>query len=337
MNKFLKNLSINDLNGGINIIDIGAIGSLDPTWNNLLSKLNIIGFEPNLEACSELKDLYRNFNKAEFFPFAIGGIDGVSKINITEHEECYSLLKPNKEWLKRFNYGDYFEVLKESEVNTKTLESMSNIQHIDFDAIKIDAQGMELPILNSANNILSSAFYVELETGLQENYHKETTLDQVMPFMRDRDFLLFDLKTQPPEPRKNLFAQHEESFGQPMASEGIWLKDYVALDSKGNFDKEKFSRGKALRVLLLAAKDQHYDFGYELAQLFYSKGIIYQNDFDNLSELKSWFLHDEVNYNKLSLLAANFVRLFPTQIRYEISQIVHDISKKPSILGFLTK
>ena len=131
------------------------------------------------------------YRKSEFLPYAIGESVEKRPFYITDYHECCSLLKPNFEWLQRFDYGSFFNVNRTSEVETLSLDSIEELSDFRIDAIKIDAQGNELPILKGAESILDDVFLIEIESGLHKNYVNETTFDELCPYLNKRGLLVW--------------------------------------------------------------------------------------------------------------------------------------------------
>ena len=92
------------------LLDIGAVGNPPSHWLPLKDDIHLIGFEPNKEECRKLNESGCGYKKSEFLPYAIGERDEKRSFYITENHECCSLLKPNFNWLERFDYGSLFNI-----------------------------------------------------------------------------------------------------------------------------------------------------------------------------------------------------------------------------------
>ena len=184
------------------LIDIGAVGNPPSHWLPLKDKIHLIGFEPNKDECRKLNESGCGYKKSEFLPYALGACDEKRPFYITEYHECCSLLKPNFEWLQRFDYGSFFNLNRTIEVETLSLDSIEKLSEIRVDALKIDAQGNELPILQGAESMLENVFLIEVESGLHKNYENETTFDELSPYLTQKGFTCMELFTQPAQKRK---------------------------------------------------------------------------------------------------------------------------------------
>jgi FkbM family methyltransferase len=214
------------------LIDIGAVGSPPSHWSPLRNQISLIGFEPNKEECKKLNASDCGYRKSKFLPYAIGEKTEKRSFYITDYHECCSLLKPNHEWLQRFEYGSFFNVNRTSEIETLSLDSIEELSDFRVDAIKIDAQGNELPILKGAESILDDVFLIEIESGLHKNYENETTFDELCPYLNKKGFTCMEVFTQPPQKRKNKAREWKSAKGQAMACESIWVRDLIKCEEQ---------------------------------------------------------------------------------------------------------
>ncbi|QWD11259.1 FkbM family methyltransferase [Polynucleobacter paneuropaeus] len=280
---------LKDLRGeGINLVDIGSSGSLDEKWNPLKELINLIGFDPNEVECSRQNLLPSKYKSSKFLPYAVHGHSGVETLYMTKSIYCYSLLRPNKSWLDRFSFRDLFDLSGEEDIRVHDISEIDELKKVRPDVIKIDVQGLELPILSKAVDLLDSAFYVETETGFTQNYIGETTFSQLDGFMQARGFLMFDINTNHRIPRDNYFKNHPSGKEQVLWAEAVWLKDYIELDRRGLFDISKFNEKKIRKILILCSLQGCYDFGLELAEFFYAKGLLSKKELDCLKSIDAW-------------------------------------------------
>lgn len=313
-------------NAGINLIDIGSSGSLDAKWAPIKELINLVGFDPNREECERQNKLPSQYKSSNFLPYAVHGKDGVETLYMTRSIYCYSLLKPNKPWLDRFSFHDLFDVQGEESISVRAIDKIEELKSLSPDVIKIDVQGLELPILSKAGHLLEDAFYVETESGFTENYVGETTFSQMDRFMQDNGFLMFDINTNHRISRNNCFKDSPTGREQILWAEAVWLKDYIGLDRQGKFDTSTFGEQKVKKVLTLCALQQCYDYGFELADFFYQKGLLPKQDLDALSAPDAWDVHgangtlllvDPAVSSKIKLIA-NLLNLLPRRLRKAI-------------------
>ena len=273
--------------GPIRLIDIGASDKLDSKWENLSPFIELVGFEPNLKECNRLSEEKTNLSKQTYLPYALSGKTENRELHETSSIYCWSLLKPNSEWLDRFSFGGLFNILNKRNIKTYALDEIQEIKNKDFDAIKMDTQGMELPILQGGKKILDKIFYLETETGFLDNYEGESTFSQVTEYLQQQNFIMFDINPNHRIRRKGPFEKSKLSLGQPLWCEAVWLKDLIKCHREGTL--QKMDRAKAIRCLILCASNNFYDYGYELAELFCRKlKLLSLDELEKLSEIDSW-------------------------------------------------
>jgi FkbM family methyltransferase len=287
IHKYLKELRT----VGINLVDIGSSGSLDAKWEPIKELINLVGFDPNKEECERQNKLPSQYKSSTFLNYAVHGKDSVERLYKTRSIYCYSLLKPNKQWLDRFSFHDLFDVEGEDSISVRSIDKIEELKGLSFDVIKIDVQGLELPILSKAGNLLEDAFYVETESGFTENYIGETMFYQMHEFMQASGFLMFDINTNHRISRNNKFKAYPTGNEQILWAEVVWLKDYVGLDRQGKFDSKRFTEQKIKKILTLCALQKCYDYGLELAEFFHSKGLLPKQSLDDLSTIEAWNAH----------------------------------------------
>ncbi|AFY89994.1 MAG: hypothetical protein CLLPBCKN_005544 [Chroococcidiopsis cubana SAG 39.79] len=262
----------------VNFLDIGCSGPLDSKWSDLAQLLAYTGFEPNASECRRLSREPHPYKSTRYLPFAISGEQGDRVMYKTHHPFCYSLLRPNHDWLGRFSHHYQFRETGTDTVSCMTLNSLANEQQLTADIIKLDTQGLELPILKAGNQVLQNAFCVETETGFVENYIGETTYTQLEAFMRSQGFLMFDMEIYQAS-RNNSLSKHGKH--QPLWCEVVWLFDFVGT-------KKKTTPEQAIKYLKICQALEYFDYGLELAYYFKSLGIIEASTVKYLEKPEHW-------------------------------------------------
>jgi FkbM family methyltransferase len=271
----------------IDFLDLGCSGSLDSKWKDIFKLLSYIGFDINITECERLSNQRHPYKKAQYFPYAIAGNTGIQKMYKTNDVYCFSLLPPNQLWLRRFSFSDLFELAGTENIQCNTLDDLSHELGLKADIIKLDTQGLELPILMSSNSILNNVFCVETETGFVENYLGETTFSQIDEFMRSKGFLMFDLKYHRIG-RANNF--NNTGKHQPLWCEALWLYDFI------NNDKIP-ERKLAIKSLVICRTLKFYDYGMELAYYFHQNGIISLDELRYLKKFENWTSKSDIIFH----------------------------------------
>ena len=273
---------------GLNIIDLGSSGGLEKKWEDFNAHINLIGFDPNEEECARQNATPNKYKSRVVLPNAVHGATGTYTLYKTTSPYCYSLLKPNTDWLQRFSFADLFHVEEEVDIEAVSLQEVEGLRSFNADVIKIDVQGLELPILSNGGKVLSNVFYMETESGFVENYVGESTFWKISKFMEENDFILFDINPDHRVPRANTLAAKSSTRAQILWAEAIWLRDYIAIERRDAFSSLGLTRGQAQKVLFLCGFQGCFDFGLELAELFAYKNLLEQHDLQKLKSVDYW-------------------------------------------------
>ena len=161
---------------GIYFLDIGCSGLLDKKWSKLYSLMYYTGFDPNTEECARLNNQPHPFRKARYLTYALAAKSGQATMYKTKDIYCYSLLPPNHKWLNRFSYSDLFNEVGTENVICITLDDLVYKEGLKADIIKLDTQGLELPILQAGKELLKNVLCIEVENGFVENYNRRNNI-----------------------------------------------------------------------------------------------------------------------------------------------------------------
>lgn len=171
------------------IVDIGA-NPIDgaPPYEMMLKCgdiCRVTGFEPQEAA---LKKLIASKSKQErYLPYVVG--DGSEQtLNICHAEGMTSLFKPNKKILQIFQpFEMWGEVKSKINVSTKKLDSIDEIQEIDF--LKIDIQGGELDVFRHGRLKLSKTVLIQTEVSFIPLYENQPLFSDVDIELRSQGFI----------------------------------------------------------------------------------------------------------------------------------------------------
>ena len=225
---------INNEEYKLQIIDIGAaeMEGVTPSYQKFidLNIANIIGFEPNENACKALNQNSKN-KDSMYLPYFIG--DGNEAIFYeTNWAPTSSLYEPNKELLEKFHeLYELTTVIKESKVKTYRLDDIAEIEHTDF--LKMDIQGSELNVLQNAKKILKSSVAVQVEVEFVEMYKGQPLFADVDSFLRSQGFQFhcFD-KGIAGRPFKPLIINNDplQKLNQELWADAYYVKDWMKLE-----------------------------------------------------------------------------------------------------------
>ena len=145
------------------VVDIGA-NPLEtaPPYKPMLDKrlCTVVGFEPQPEAMNKL--IAQKGDLETYLPPAVGG-ETRATLKVCHAPGMTSLLTPEPRTLNCFpGFAVFGHVLKEVPIETRALDSIAEITHIDH--LKIDVQGSELSIFR--NGAAKLALATTIQTGV---------------------------------------------------------------------------------------------------------------------------------------------------------------------------
>jgi len=148
--------------GPIACLDIGARGGPKEDLLAIAPAANVYCFEPDADECTRLNHRFSRgttpFNEVRFFPVALSKTGGKRMLHITRHAGASSLLAPLPEVGSGFSRPQYVEVVRTVEIDTLPLDSFASQSGLpDISHIKIDVEGLELEILQSAAQMLAGS------------------------------------------------------------------------------------------------------------------------------------------------------------------------------------
>jgi FkbM family methyltransferase len=170
------------------VVDIGAnpIDGPPPYRTMLTNRLcTVVGFEPQSEALRTLNSGKSDFET--YLPYAIGdGTKGVMKL--CHAPGMSSLLTPETRVLNFFpGFDAWGRVVSEVPVETRTLDSISEITHLDY--LKIDVQGSELSVFRNGSTRLSAAVAIHTEVSFIGLYANQPTFGEIDEVLRALGFI----------------------------------------------------------------------------------------------------------------------------------------------------
>lgn len=180
------------------LIDIGASGILHKEWIHIAKYSICIAFDADaremgyiVKEKSKYKKLYvyncivsnKNKRKGNFY--------------LTNSPYCSSLLKPDSESLKNWDFCDLFNVKKKVILNSITLPTVLkelNIKRVDW--FKTDSQGTDLRLFKSlGESIINKLLVADFEPGIVDAYKNEDKLHNTLVYMDNLPFFVNDIKT----------------------------------------------------------------------------------------------------------------------------------------------
>jgi FkbM family methyltransferase len=170
------------------VVDIGA-NPIDgePPYTPMLAEglCRVTGFEPQQEALLELQRM-KGPNE-RYLPYAVGDGDAHT-LNICRAPGMTSLLQPDPATLGLFEVlKPLGEVIESVPLQTRRLDDISEIQHLEF--LKIDIQGGELAVFKGGKAKLAEAVAIQTEISFVTLYKNQPSLGEVDLELRSQGFL----------------------------------------------------------------------------------------------------------------------------------------------------
>jgi len=147
----------------------------------------ILSFEPLNDAHKELSILAGFYTNWDVYQkCAVGDIDGIAQIQISENEYSSSILKVNPNHL---SIAPQAKTIKSETVNLIRLDSISDKLDARNLFIKIDTQGFEDRVLHGCSEkILKRTEVIQIELSLLELYSGSLRFDQMISFLKNLGF-----------------------------------------------------------------------------------------------------------------------------------------------------
>jgi FkbM family methyltransferase len=244
----------------IKCVDIGARGEGLSILKVIAPFVDYYACEPESAAHFELKNSTesRNWRSYNLFSDAIGTGKYGSVLHITKQPGLTSLLKPNNDVFSSYYCDDSFSVVETKQVNLINLDEAAKSNNFeDACLLKIDTQGSELDILESAEKLLASSVVgIFIEVEFQRFYVDQPLFRDIDKFMASHGFVLFDMIKS--GLRRAKFNPNQYSRRQTVWAHALYLRDANLL--------KKHPEGliKMSQLLALALAFEHYDYALEI-------------------------------------------------------------------------
>ena len=216
----------------VRIVDIGA-SPIDgvPPYQPLIDigDVELIGFEPSPEQFAALQK--RTTPGVTFLPYAIGdGTEG--ELRICRAPGMTSMLEPDFEVLRNFHVlAECAEVTERVPMPTKRLDDVPEVRGADF--IKLDVQGSELPILQSARQTLESVTVIQIEVNFVPFYADQPLFAELDQELRAAGFYLHRFLPLISRVFKPLLLNNDPYAGlsQVLWTDAVYVRKFTDLDA----------------------------------------------------------------------------------------------------------
>lgn len=147
----------------------------------------IYAFEPIPHLFEQLSRTASSFSNIQPFPFALGQVDGTSKMYVSagRSDGSSSLLKP-KEHLTVHPLVTFGEEITVNVTNLETFAEQNRVPHVDF--LWLDLQGSELQALRGARGVLDNVQAIHAEVSLIETYEGAPLYAEIRNWLAQQGF-----------------------------------------------------------------------------------------------------------------------------------------------------
>ena len=250
------------------VVDVGANPiDGDPPYTPMLSKglCRVTGFEPQEQPLLELQR--RKGPNERYLPYAVGD-GGTYTLNICKASGMSSLFDPDPTTLELFGIlSQLGEVTRQVPLETRKLDDISEIEHLDF--LKIDIQGGELKVFQGGAAKLSQAVVIQTEVCFVTLYKDQPSFGHIDLEMRRQGYIphcFTAVKTWPIAP----FVINNDPYqgmNQLLESDIVYVRD---------FSRPELIRDEQLKHLALIAHHcyRSFDLAFRCVMLLEQRQVL---------------------------------------------------------------
>jgi FkbM family methyltransferase len=172
----------------VTFVDIGLRDGFQNELDPIAFAVDAIGFEPEQAAHAALvANPETRWRSVEILQQAIGACSGRQTLTLPVLPESGTLMTPDTEIGRRFRKPAYFEAVRTVEVETVLLDdALSHRPPPDY--IKIDIEGPELGVLESAPKSMSRLLAARVEVAFLALRHSQPLAHDVAEFFHAQGF-----------------------------------------------------------------------------------------------------------------------------------------------------
>ncbi len=176
-------------------LDVGSRGGMDPDLLSIAGVVDAVGFEPEPVAFAALSARDPGpWRSLRYLPYALAGSEGERTLHVPEDPEGASLLRHDTSFAEAFGKRQFFHVTKTVSVRTRLLDNALREAGVAPPAyLKLDVEGTELEILESAPETLRHLLAIKAEVSFVPFRHGQPLAGDVEAFLRRHGFVLMDI------------------------------------------------------------------------------------------------------------------------------------------------
>jgi FkbM family methyltransferase len=206
------------------VIDVGVGGGTYDLYESFPQAVHLL-VEPLAEFQQVLDGISRRY-RAEYVVAAAGASEGMATLNVHSHLEGSSLLREK----------GYHDDIAPRRVPLVTLDSLCRSRRLTGPfLLKVDVQGGELEVLKGASEVMRESDLVILEVSLFEFVEGGPQFYEVVSFMKERGFVVYDISGGHTRPLDAALAQVDLTF----VKENGWFRQSHLFDPPASAEKRE--------------------------------------------------------------------------------------------------
>ena len=243
------------------LIDIGASGEINTKWKLIAPYSVCIAFDADDRDFSVSEEANKGYRKLITFNRIVSVQPSRNEnFYLTASPYCSSLLRPDKESLKKWAFAGLFEVVKETSLPAITIqEALDQVGITYVDWLKSDTQGTDLRLFTTLpSRLAADLLALEFEPGIMDAYQGEDKLHAVMQAMDKGDYWLSSMQVKGTQ---RICASYKKEVGKrSIRNSPCW--------AEVTYLRHPFKEATERQLLLLfvcAIIEEQYGFAVEVA------------------------------------------------------------------------
>jgi FkbM family methyltransferase len=177
-------------------LDVGARGGFTHDLLAIGAAVDACGFEPDPDECQRLNRIAaaqpHPWRSLRFVPVALGREACSQTLHLYRRRGCSSLLEADVQLAGQFARAEYYQLDDRVALPVVPLDAAAAIYHLENAAyLKIDIQGLELEVLESAPRLVDhSLLVIRAEVSFLPLYKRQPTFADLDRYFRPRGFLV---------------------------------------------------------------------------------------------------------------------------------------------------
>ncbi len=214
------------------VVDIGAnpIDGDEPPYLKMLADglCRVTGFEPQPEALAKLQA--DKGPHEQYLPHVVGD-GGEHTLHVCAASGMTSLLEPDPMMFGYLHFDKWAQVLDRIPVQTRRLDDITEIKHMDF--LKIDIQGGELAVFQNGYDALAETVVVHTEVAFIPLYIDAPNQGQIDLELRGQGFVphCFTVVRKWAIPPAVIDGDPRKSLNQIYEADIVYVRDFTHPDS----------------------------------------------------------------------------------------------------------